>query len=653
MIVQEDLMKRTTLLTVVLTIMFAASCTFNSTPPSTIADVDVTSFQRSIMTTFDILNGSAVQADRALTPFNVVASSAAQSRATVPVWNLTPASLDLSNVAGGSANGTKSDYPEIGQTSSWTVEGTTVTDVYLVKMTTTFPVGDLRDNQAEWYFIKDVEPKGLWTNDESIVDASGTISISNANFRIRNELTFDDGSIQSEKILDTTSLFAAFDVNGGLDYPGAFIPVADPAAKYSSVVVYTRTFTNAPNYSFWSGNQVKTIVGVRYYTETFNTDHTVLTGSMIVFEKAITSLYSLDGDFLNVNSSLFLPTLAGTSDQAMLALTVIRQASTYAVTNYVNASSYTLDYNASSNTRDTRAKTRVVNIPAQQDNYITLINDEAASISTAYETMWIPTGDDPAIINLATATTVDVKSTKEVVSTDGSAPVSIVTNTPSGDLGTLYVSIEAGAVSSSIPLTNDIANDLSGTGDIKQFTGNQGYQLPLPASSYATTKGTVQAWVYPNVPVSDTPGLVHAGVKSDFSDELWTLQFMGANTVPVFGLAAQSPYKYDLVTGTKKLNTGKWSYVVATWDLAANSMKMYINGRAQGSASFRNVTTASSFATDSPVIIGSQFFDSTKVLPGYYGFNGKINGVLIDSRVWSATEISNFYATNKGNTANW
>ena len=649
MIVQEDLMKRTTLLTVALIILFAASCTFNATPPSTISGVDVAEFQREIMTTFDILNGSAVQADRALTPFSVVAPIA-QSRATVPVWNLPGASLSLSNVSGGSANGTKTDYPEIGQTSSWTVEETAVDKVYLVKMTTTFPAGDLRDNQVESYYIKDVDTIGEWTTAESITDANGT---ANATFRVQNELTYSDGSVQVEKILDTASLFAAFNVNGGLDYPGAFVPVADPTARYSSVVVYTRTFTNTPNYSFWSGNQVKTIVGVRYYTEVFNADKTVLSGSMLVFEKAITSLYSLSGDFLNVNSSLFLPTLAGTPDQAMLALTVIRQESTYAVTNYANADSYTLDYAASSNGRNTRAMTRVVNIPAQQDNYITLINDEAALITSAYSTLWIPTGDDPAILELSNAETINVKETNQVVSIEGSADIDIVvSDVPVGDLGTLYTAVRDGKVPTSSAVPNDISGDLSGEGDIKTFTGEEGMLLDLPASSYATIKGTVQAWVYING-ATDTGGLVHAGIKSDFLDELWTLQFLGTSTAPVFGLVAQGPYKYDILTSTQKLNLRKWHYVAATWDLAANSMKMYVDGRARGSAGFSNVKLTSNFATESPVVIGSQFYDGTHALAGYYGFNGKINGVLIDSRVWSATEITAFYEANKGNTANW
>lgn len=637
-------MKRTTLLTVVLTIMFAASCTFNSTPPSNIADVDVASFQKEIMTSFDILNTSVVPTDLALTPFSVVAPIA-QSRATVPVFST--GSYNLPATGQSSTFTVDGDYPEVDQTTTWTVERVGISNIYIVKVNTTFLDGDFRKNQAEWYYIKDVATLGVWTTDEKICNEFGN---ENSNYRLKNELIFDDDSVQTERVVETTRRFAPFDVNGGLDYPGAFLPVADATANWSSVVVYTRTFTTLPNFSFWSGSQVKTIVGVRYYTEHLNALNTVLTGSMVVFEKAITLSESMSGDFLNINSSLFLPILANEPNQAILALTVIRQESAYKV-NYNAPGDFTVAYIDNSNTRTTRAMTRVVNISAQQDNYITLIDGEAAAITNAYDTLWIPKGDDPAIINLATATTVNVKSSNEVVTTDGSAPVSIVTNSPSGDLGTLYVSIEEGAATSPILLADDIAGDLSGTGDIKTFTGEEGMLLDSPASSYATTKGTLQAWVYLNG-VSDTPGIVHAGVLPDFSDELWTLQFMGTSTAPVFGLVAQGPYKYDLITSTQKLNLNKWHHVVTTWDLAANSMKMYVDGRARGSAGFTNVKTTSTFATGSSVIIGSQLY-SPNVLPGYYGFNGKINGVLINNWVWTATEISNFYAANKANTVNW
>jgi hypothetical protein len=53
------------------------------------------------------------------------------------------------------------------------------------------------------------------------------------------------------------------------------------------------------------------------------------------------------------------------------------------------------------------------------------------------------------------------------------------------------------------------------------------------------------------------------------------------------------------------------------------------------------------------VVVGSQFYDGKKVLPGYYGTSGDINGVLIENRSWSAQEIRDFYDLNKDKTAAW
>ena len=44
---------------------------------------------------------------------------------------------------------------------------------------------------------------------------------------------------------------------------------------------------------------------------------------------------------------------------------------------------------------------------------------------------------------------------------------------------------------------------------------------------------------------------------------------------------------------------------------------------------------------------------TTQVLSGYYGFNGKINGVMVDTAVWSASDIQAFYNANKDKTAGW
>ena len=155
-----------------------------------------------------------------------------------------------------------------------------------------------------------------------------------------------------------------------------------------------------------------------------------------------------------------------------------------------------------------------------------------------------------------------------------------------------------------------------------------------------------------------TCALPICGIKSDFSDELWTLQFWGSNNVPAFGLVAQTPYAYDMVLSKVALKLNLWYHLAATWDLAGNTMKIYVNGILQGSTAFKNVKTTSTFAPISPdtfvpVVVGSQFYDGKKVLPGYYGTNGDINGVLIENRVWSAQEIQDFYELNKFKTAAW
>ncbi|MCA1950453.1 MAG: LamG domain-containing protein, partial [Treponema sp.] len=632
-----------------------ASCTLTASTFNLSGELG--SFRSSYMTTFDVLNNSFAQSGKALVPFNKGVDSTL-ARATVPVDSST--AITLPTTVGATVTGSQSNYPEVGQTSSWTITKTVTPNVYYVQVLTTFPTYDPREKQEEWYYILDnpdgsPAALGRWTNADIVVKADGT---ADSKFRNRNRLYYRDGSYQDEVIVDVKrydghNAFAPFDINGSLDYPGAFVPQTDTNAAYASVVVYTRNFNDTPSYSFWKGNRAQAIVGIRYYTEKVSADHSQLVGTTLVFEKAITSTKNESGNFLNTYSSLFLPDLAANTDNAFLALTVVRQQTTYKLSSYSGPSTYTVDYNSA--TRDTRAKTRVVNIATQQDNYVTLINNEAAQITSAYDTFWIPSGNDPAIVNLSSGTVFD-KSANQVVTTSDSAPLSITTVNPTGDLGQFYRALKA-PDSVGTGSTNDIPGDLVGTGDVKVFNGAQGMTLPSTGTVYDFyNKGTIQAWVYITKPAKYA-GIVHAGVKTNFSDEIWTLQFMSNGNDPGFGLAAQNPYTYDLVIAKTKLNTGLWYYLVATWDLAAKQMKIYINGVLNNSGSFKNVKTTSTFAGPAnppvPVVVGSQFFDSTQLLNNYYGFNGKINGVLIENRVWSDVEIKNFYEANKAKTAAW
>ena len=656
-------MKHGYILGVAILLAALASCTLTSTPPALSESGELSSFRSSYMTTFDVLNNSFNQSGKALVPYNKP-KGVTLARATVPVDSST--AIPLPQDSGNIVTGSQANYPEVGQTSTWTITKAAAPNVYYVQVLTTFPTYDPREKQEEWYYLldnRDGNPSdyGTWTNADVVCKPNGTVD---ATYRERNRLYYRDGSYQDETIVDVRTAgsgFALFDVNGSLDYPGAFIPNTEASAVYSSVVVYTRIFTDAPSYSFWSGKRAQAIVGIRYYTENISGDHTQLIGTTVAFEKAIMSTENTAGDFIDAYSSLFLPDLAANPNQAFLALTVVRQQTTYGITNYNTTGpvSYTVNYDSA--TRDTRAKTRVVNIAALQDNYVTLINDEAAQITSAYDTLWIPRGDDPAILNLSGDASVFDKSQNTVMTTNDSAPLEIITSGATGDLGVFYKALEEKTVDdlgSAIPDGQDIPNDLVGTGDVKVFDGAQGISLPqVGGATYDFhDRGTIQAWVYITQPAA-FGGIVHAGVKSDFTDEIWSLQFWSNGNDPCFSLSAQSPYKFDYLVARTKLNTGRWYYLVATWDLAAGKMYLYIDGVLNNSKSFKNVKASSTFAGPAnppvPVVVGSQFFDGSQLLNNYYGLNGKINGVIIENRVWTAAEIKSFYDANKAKTAAW
>lgn len=648
-------MKRITVYISALAILMISSCTLFNTPPALSAGGELGAIRAKYLTSFDILNGTFVQSGRALLPFNQAAQDPT-ARATVPVYSL-PGPIYFPTL-GVSAPQTISNYPEAGQTSVWTVETTGTDDVYLVKVTTSFPSYDPRDRQEEWYYVKDLDSIGIWTTADIITDADGN---PDSKHRERNHLYFRDGSVQTEtivKIPEPSARYAAFDVGGSLEYPGAFLPNTDssPNAVYSSAVVYHRDYSDAPDYSFWNGQRVKAIVGIRYYTEQLvpgSGAPTHLRGTTIAFEKAITSLYTGGGDFVNAYSSLFLAKVEAEPDQAFLALTVLRQETVYKLASYVSPSNFTVDYSQSS--RDTRSKTRVLSVATANDSYITLVNDEAAAIASAGGTLWVPTANDPAIGG--SYESVGTRQSSTVVTTSDGAPLVILTDTPIGELGTLYKSVVAGAAVGAgvIPPNATIPGDLTGPDQFLQFNGLQGIQPAEPNAYSFFDKGTVHAWVYVNTS-TNYGGIVHAGIETDFSDELWTLQFVGNNNTPGFALVAQGPYVYDLVQSSERLVNGRWYHLVGSWDREADFLRIYVNGVQRGSARFRNVRSnfpASRFANPAPVVIGSQFYDSTKVLPGYYGINGRINGVIIENRAWSATEIRNFYEAHKDKTAFW
>lgn len=178
------------------------------------------------------------------------------------------------------------------------------------------------------------------------------------------------------------------------------------------------------------------------------------------------------------------------------------------------------------------------------------------------------------------------------------------------------------------------------SGDALQFSGVGQYVfLPDSDSLDLSTAGTVEAWIYP-VHNNDAAGFVHKGVKEDFTDEAYTLQYNYAGQ-PMFVITDTSgtaAYLYDTTTVAEN----QWHQIVGTWDAAAATptMSLYVDGVMK-----KTKTLAAGFSvrnTDGGLLIGQQVpgLDPSTDFP----FDGIIDNVNIYDRALTASEIADRYS---------
>ncbi|HUX14618.1 MAG TPA: LamG domain-containing protein [Spirochaetia bacterium] len=203
-------------------------------------------------------------------------------------------------------------------------------------------------------------------------------------------------------------------------------------------------------------------------------------------------------------------------------------------------------------------------------------------------------------------------------------------------------------------ITGDSPATLNGTplpqwvsgisGDALEFTQDGQYVFMPDADSLdLSTKGSVEAWINPYVNLIGA-GIVHKGVKTDFSDEAYTMQYWYAGQ-PSFGITNDAGTLINLVDndGTTPIAVNQWHQIVATWDstTATPNLSLYVDGVLKKSTaipvgfSVRN--------SDGGLLIGQQI---PLPDPGYgdYPFNGIIDNVNIFDRALSAAEIADLYA---------
>jgi hypothetical protein len=635
--------------------------------PTAPSGLDIIKLQKSFMSSYYAeRTGAPAGSARALTPFAGIASYSG-AKATVPISKLTTTTF------ASLAPLTFSNYPEPGQTTSFTkalVTGTPAsTIVYDITATTTYSAGDVRSSYVEEYYVQDVglngsllfdgnTPDGSWTIDDPIVKkVSGAWAIGGNNFltqdqaaRIKMLLTFTDGSTRTETIVSSSLAgghkfpVSAFDINGSLDLSQATVPTTndgDANIMFSSIVQYYVTPSVNNNFWFWTGSNNQNILGIRYYTEVAS--GAVGTGSYTAYttsyEKILSNLTTSGGAFTTT-----LPGVTAGSSFSTLAESVLRQQVVYGLGQTTSAPIYFIPTGAGSIT--TNMKTRVVDVTGNSAFYLTQLNSDYASVS-------VPSGNVDALLT-ANPTLNLFARTQTIVPASGILPFAIASTDASGfsSLATLFTSITTGTADATVPsappstLTGAVSNSYS-------FAGQNAVGLSTVNTLDLSGAGTVEAWVYLNA-LTDTAGIIHNGVKVDFSDEGYSLQGWGASGQIGIILDKKDPNpsgSYDYVLSSTNLAIHTWYYIVATWDTATKKIVLYINGNKSAQGTMSQTAGGVRHSTDQ-VVLGSQL-PSIYSGYGYFGLNGKIVGASVSAGAMTAAQIATNYGNYSGSTGGW
>jgi hypothetical protein len=641
---------------------------FGQSSGGSVSAGDQAAFQKVFMSSYYAERGGVPAGAKGLTPFLpvVAGNQAPGAKTTVNTDLLTDkrfASLTPKTFV---------DFPEPRQTTTFAITTKDAANhVYDIVATTTYPSDDIRKNYVEEYYVEDGNPTfssaadGIWDTNDPVVTSVGGAWLQDQKARVQQVLTFTDGTTRTETIVAQTKnwglsptnqpRFDPFAVNDPASSPADYAfgpafypttPATDANIRFSSVVVYYVTPSTNTSFWFWQGTQAKTILGVRYYTEDWDTTLNKFNSYTVSFEKTVDMLTTTGGSYSQTLNSVFVG-----SQFSTLAETVLRQHVTYDLDTTINHKLI-----LSTGQKLTYMQSRVVDIAGQKDFYLQQSNTDYVSLNSwATTTIYTPTGAVSEV--LAGNPAAFVYSRTATQSVGGNLPLAVpsnqVDNTGTGDLAILYTSIAEGQGVTHTGTT--IPGSITPPGALWQYNGSQGTTIANSTSYQLGHSGTVEAWVYINQQ-TDTGGIVHKGVQANFSDEAWSLQFWGnqGQIAWVIDKPGSGGNPYDLLTSKINLNTGKWYYLVATWDDQATPKydNLYINGTLNNSMT-PSWSPEADGANTSAVIIGSQLPTTYDATYGYFGFNGKINGVKISTSATSATTVAANYATYFPQTVNW
>ncbi len=166
------------------------------------------------------------------------------------------------------------------------------------------------------------------------------------------------------------------------------------------------------------------------------------------------------------------------------------------------------------------------------------------------------------------------------------------------------------------------------SGQAMAFDGYHQY-LSMDDSPELTlaAEGTLETWLYAysHRPVA---GILHKGNIPGFAREAWSLQFWGISGRITLRLHNDAGRVMNVMSA-RQLQTGRWHYVVATWD--ANEVKIFIDGQLDN---IEDNTIGLVRDTDAPLLIGALLPD------GGLGFHGVIDDVRVHDKALGEAEIA-------------
>jgi hypothetical protein len=220
----------------------------------------------------------------ALTSYYMLADNAVATRAAINVTGNT----------GGFEGGVVENYPEMGQTTTYSVVDLG-SDFYQITSVTTYPSGSPVYQTFEEYRIWDMNQDGVWNEDDPIVDNNNNVD---SKYRFQFDTYLTDATRRRDVIIEDLATDGVNYIEatiGEYDFPSdeSEMDESFQTMQWSSKVAYYQVVPFWSNTNFWTTWNTKRIIGLRYYSEYVNGDGD-LVQSYTIFEKMVDGSVGVD-----------------------------------------------------------------------------------------------------------------------------------------------------------------------------------------------------------------------------------------------------------------------------------------------------------------------------------------------------------------------